>query len=57
MFFIQSRGGRLYSKLTFTFAINQQPDDYMWVELHGVANTNGSRNWEGDPNTTKAIGQ
>jgi hypothetical protein len=57
MFFVQSRGGRVYSKLAFTFSINQQPDDYMWVELRGVANANGSRNWEGDPNTAKLVGQ
>jgi hypothetical protein len=25
---------------------NQNPDDYVWVEFRGVANTNGSRNWE-----------
>ena len=45
-FFLQSRHGRVYSKVNFGITINQQPDDYIWVEFHGVANTNGSRNWE-----------
>jgi hypothetical protein len=50
-FFLQSRNGQVYSKVNFGISINQQPDDYVWVEFHGVANTNGSRNWEGDTST------
>jgi hypothetical protein len=45
-FFFQSRNGQVYSKINFGISINQQPDDYVWVEFHGVANTNSSRNWE-----------
>jgi hypothetical protein len=45
-FFLQSRNGQVYSKVNFGISINQQPDDYVWVEFHGVANTNSSRNWE-----------
>ena len=45
-FFLQSRNGQVYSKVNFGISINQQPDGYIWVEFHGVANTNSSRNWE-----------
>jgi hypothetical protein len=45
-FFLQSRNGQVFSKVNFSITINQEPDDYVWVEFHGVANTNGSRNWE-----------
>jgi hypothetical protein len=45
-FFLQSRHGQVYSKINFGISINQYPDDYIWVEFHGIANTNGSRNWE-----------
>ncbi len=45
-FFLESRNGQVYSKVNFSITINQQPDDYVWVEFHGVASTNGSRNWE-----------
>jgi hypothetical protein len=45
-FFLQSRNGQVYSKVNFGISINQQPDDYVWVEFHGFANTNASRNWE-----------
>jgi hypothetical protein len=36
----------MYSKVNVGVSINQNPDDYVWVEFRGVANTNGSRNWE-----------
>jgi hypothetical protein len=52
-FFVTSRGGQVYSKLGLAFTINQKPDDLMYVAFGGVASTNGSRNWEGDPNTLK----
>jgi hypothetical protein len=45
-FFLKSRKGQVYSKVNFGITINQQPNDYVWVEFHGVANTNSSRNWE-----------
>ena len=52
-FYVASRNGQAYSKLGFAFSINQRPDDFMYINFSGVANTNGSRNWEGDPNTLK----
>ena len=51
--FVMSRNGQLYSKLGLSFRINEHPEGSMYVTLGGVANTNGSRNWEGDPNTLK----
>ncbi len=56
-FFLMSRNGQVYSKLGLSFRINRTPDDFMYVTFGGIANTNGSRNWEGDPNTMKATGQ
>ena len=53
MYFIQTRNGQVYSKAWLTFGINEKPDGPMSLELRGLANTNGSRNWEGDPNTSK----
>jgi hypothetical protein len=52
-FFVESRKGQIYSKLGISFGINRNPDDAMDITFSGVANTNGSRNWEGDPNTYK----
>ena len=52
-FFLMSRSGQVYSKLGLSFIINERPDDPMYVAFGGVASTNGSRNWEGDPNTFK----
>jgi len=46
MFFIQSRNGQVYSKVHLLFGINDTPDGLMNVTFKGVANTNGSRNWE-----------
>ena len=46
VFFLKSRGGQVYSKLNFDFRINNEPNDLMWFQFRGVANTNGSRNWE-----------
>ena len=50
-FFIRSRNGQVYSKVGLSFRINSDPDEPMNITFSGVANTNGSRNWEGDPNT------
>ena len=44
--FIKSGHGQVYSKLGFLFHINNTPDATMSVTIRGVANTNGSRNWE-----------
>jgi len=46
MFYIESRGGKVYSKVRLMFGINDTPDGFMSVTFKGVANTNGSRNWE-----------
>jgi hypothetical protein len=48
MFFMQSRNGQVFSKVAVSVAINQQPDSYVWVEFHGEANPNSSRNFEAD---------
>jgi hypothetical protein len=48
-----ARNGQVYGKLSIGFRINENPDDFMYVRFGGVANTNGSRNLEGDPNTLK----
>lgn len=45
-FILESRNGQIYSRVNFSITINQRPDDYVWVEFHGIANTNGSRNLE-----------
>jgi hypothetical protein len=46
MFFIQSRNGHVFSKVNLSFHINQNPDDPVSITFRGVANPNGSRNWE-----------
>jgi hypothetical protein len=46
IFFIQSRNGQVYSKVHLLFGINDTPDGFMNITFNGVANTNGSRNWE-----------
>ena len=53
MFFMSSRNGQVFSKIFLSFGINANPDDPMSVTVRGVANANGSRNWEGDANTMK----
>jgi hypothetical protein len=45
-FFLKSRGGQVYSRFDLDFGINLEPNDKIWVQVKGVANTNGSRNWE-----------
>ena len=52
-FFVQTRNGGVYTKLSLKVGLNLNPDDPVDVTLYGVANTNGSCNWEGDPNTLK----
>jgi len=45
-FFVQSRNGRVYSKLGMTLLINAKEGDLVYIRFGGVANTNSSRNWE-----------
>jgi hypothetical protein len=52
-FFVQTRDGGVYTKLSLKVAINLNPTEPAEVMLSGVANTNGSCNWEGDPATSK----
>ena len=54
-FYLKSRNGQVYAKLGVSIGINENPDDLMYVEFGGLANTNSSRNWEGDSNTYKAM--
>jgi hypothetical protein len=56
-FFVESRSGQVYSKVGLSFNINNAADGLMSVTFSGVANANGSRNWEGDGNTMKAVVQ
>jgi hypothetical protein len=53
--FVQSRNGQVYSKVGIAFRINSEPDGLMYINFSGIANANGSRNWEGDPNTMNAV--
>ena len=48
VFFLTSRNGQVYSKFYVDFAINGDPTGSMWFQFKGVANANGSRNWEDD---------
>jgi hypothetical protein len=45
-FFVKSRNGQIFSKLYLSLGINNKPDGLMYITFRGVANTNGSRNWE-----------
>jgi hypothetical protein len=54
-FFLTSRNGQIYGKLRLSFHINSEPDGFMNVSFGGVVNTNGSRNFEGDPNTMNTV--
>jgi hypothetical protein len=45
-FFVKSRNGQIYSKIHLLFGINDTPDGFMDITFSGVANTNGSPNWE-----------
>jgi len=46
MLFVESRGGKVYSKVFLSFNINETPDEPASVAFRGVANPSGSRNWE-----------
>jgi hypothetical protein len=48
MYFVRSRGGKVYSKVNVSVAINHNPGDPVWVEFRGSANPNGGRNFEAD---------
>ena len=43
----------IYSKLSISIDINQQPEDPIVIKLRGIANAHGSKNWEEDPEKTK----
>jgi hypothetical protein len=46
VFFLMSRNGQVYSRLSLDFGINDDPNGLMWFQFRGVASTNSSRNWE-----------
>jgi hypothetical protein len=50
-FFVSSRNGQVYSKVSLSFNINENSDDFMDFSFRGVANINHSRNWEDSVNT------
>ena len=45
-FFFKSRDGQVYGKFYLDFGINRDPNDPLYFQFKGVANTNSSRNWE-----------
>ena len=46
MYFVNSRNGRVYSKVFLTMMINSNPDEPLLLTIRGAANSNSSRNWE-----------
>jgi hypothetical protein len=48
-YFVQSRHGGIYTKLSLKVSLNPDSREPALIELAGVMNTNGSCNWEGDP--------
>lgn len=44
--FLQSRNGKVFSKVHLLFRINSNPDGFMSISFKGVANDTSSRNWE-----------
>ena len=52
--FGQTRQGGVYTKLNLKASVNSNPDDPFTINLHGITNTNGSCNWEGDPDTLQS---
>lgn len=46
VFFVKSRNGQIYSKVSLDFGINRDPESAMYFHFKVIANTNGSRNWE-----------
>ncbi len=55
-YFFKSRNGQVYSKLSFSLNINQNPEDPIVIRLRGIANAHGSKNWEEDPDKVKLPG-
>jgi hypothetical protein len=45
-FFLKSRDGQIYAKFYLVFGINREPNEPLYFQFRGVANTNNSRNWE-----------
>jgi hypothetical protein len=52
-FFLRSRNGQIYGKLTCGISINRKPDDNVSVEFHGEINQAASRNFESDADAMK----
>ena len=50
-----SRNRQVYGKLDFSFSLNGNPNEEVWFDFKGVANANGSKNLEADPNSTNAV--
>jgi len=48
-FYLKSRNGQVYAKLGVSFRIFEKPDDLIYFEFSGTANTNHSRNLEFTP--------
>ena len=55
-FFLKSRNGQVYGKLSLSVRINQNPEDLMVIKLGGIANAHRSRNWEEDPDKIRPPG-
>lgn len=53
--FLRSREGQVYSKLSFTVVIDEQPDKPCWIRIQSLSNPNGSRNWEEEPGKVKRV--
>jgi hypothetical protein len=47
-YFVQSRQGGVYTKMSFNVSINADPKAPYELSVSGIANTNGSCNWEGN---------
>lgn len=48
LYFVQSRQGGVYTKLSVKIQVNSDPKQPYQIDLAGVMNTNGSCNWESD---------
>jgi hypothetical protein len=48
-FFIRSRGGKVFSKFSMSFILNEDAKTPCWLGIQSVSNANGSRNLEEDP--------
>ena len=53
IFFLESRNQRVFAKFQTACRLNEAPDDEIEITFRGLANANGSRNWEEDPDKIK----